>query len=304
MEDTAFYRDVTHLALNEVGADPSCFSLSNDAFHQDILTRHNSWPLAMNATSTHDTKRSEDARARLIALTWQDSDVLAELSDLKEACSAPNERAAWHLVQAALAIWSEAGAEEPNIVERLERYLIKAEREAKKETSWTDQNEAYEDNLRSAVHSLIGSSHARLGAVYEKIRSDVEHIVLARTALKLTVPGIPDIYQGTEFENTRLVDPDNRATVLESTAQIETELDQKKFDLTRQLLALRRQQPRLFTEGNYTPVDSGNDAFCFERAGSRRLTVAVRLRRNASLPAPPSSCIAHDDWGWVAYFPT
>jgi (1->4)-alpha-D-glucan 1-alpha-D-glucosylmutase len=299
LEDTAFYRYISHLALNEVGADPAQYSLQADDFHKAVLQRARTEPLAMNTTSTHDTKRSEDARARLLALTWGDEGAFRTLHELRTRWHQPSRRSGWHLVQAALAVWPDGDTSSAHLAERLASYLVKAEREAKRETSWTDPDDGYENALRSAAADFVSRESDAIRSLLARTRAAYETVVLARTVLKLTLPGIPDTYNGTETEYLKLVDPDNRGAVIGSSLPEEGTFDRRKFDLTRSLLRLRRAHPALFLEGDYTPIETPRDTLGFKRGSGPVLHVGIRRRPSASLAGIPGDCIHESAGGRV-----
>jgi len=214
VEDTAFYRYGRLISLNEVGGDPSRFGTSVEEFHADMERRQSKQPLAMLATSTHDTKRSEGVRARLALL----SEIPREWADAVRRWSAGNEchrtdgkpdrSDEYHLYQTLVGAW-------PIETERVETYVEKAIREAKVHTSWTRQDAAYEEAARSFVRGILAD---------DAFRADLERFVaplvepgrvnvLAQTLVKATAPGVPDFYQGTELWSLSLVDPDNRRPV-------------------------------------------------------------------------------------------
>lgn len=267
IEDTAFYTFNRLVSLNEVGGDPGQFGISLHEFHQSCAAIRAQWPETMLDSTTHDTKRSEDVRARI--------HLLAEMPDrwakTVRRWAAYNVRhrplefddrnMEYLLYQTLIGAW-------PIDVERMTRYAEKAAREAKTHTTWTDRNEAYENALRVFIGSMFDdvgwcNRLARfVGGLIEPGRINS----LAMTLLKLTAPGVPDIYQGTETWNLRLVDPDNRQDVdydihrrllgeLTSLTpqQILARSDEglPKLWVIKQSLALRRERPEAFTHGEY-----------------------------------------------------
>jgi (1->4)-alpha-D-glucan 1-alpha-D-glucosylmutase len=214
VEDTAFYCFNRLVALNEVGGDPGQFGCGLEVYHQSCLDAQRQWPHAMLATSTHDTKRSEDVRARL----WTLSEIPAAWTAAVKRWSLWNERhrsgkypdrnAEYLFYQTAVGAW-------PISPERMSAYMEKAAREAKEHTHWTEPNCDYEEALKGFVSRTMAD--AAFGADLEQFVADLVepgHInSLSQTLLKLTSPGIPDIYQGTELWDFSLVDPDNRRPV-------------------------------------------------------------------------------------------
>ncbi|MFO8152635.1 malto-oligosyltrehalose synthase [Thioalkalivibrio sp.] len=271
VEDTAFYRFHRLVALNEVGGDPRQFGLSVDAFHRasrDSLIRH---PTAMLASSTHDSKRSEDVRARLVLLSeipqaWGRA-VRAWMQHNARHRSAhgPDPATEYLLYQTLVGAW-------PIDSERLTAYMEKAIREAKQHTTWTQNDPDYEQAIRDFAQDLLADSEFR-----EMVEAFVAPLILpgrvnslAQTLVKCTAPGVPDIYQGTELWNLSLVDPDNRRPVdFEQRQRLLAELDTLSADqilargdeglpklwVIREALALRRDRPQAFgPTGGYEPV--------------------------------------------------
>jgi (1->4)-alpha-D-glucan 1-alpha-D-glucosylmutase len=231
LEDTAFYRYNVLLALNEVGGDPQRFGLSVRAFHQANQQRQERWPYTMLATSTHDTKRGEDARCRLDALsevpgTWAEH--VARWSRLNAAARtnvdgepAPDRGDEYLFYQALLGAWPATGtslAPPAELVERMQGYMLKALREAKLHTSWVNNNRPYEQaTLRFVARVLDRKSGHPFLASLAPFRTQIAfHGMLnslAKVVLKLASPGVPDFYQGCETWNLSLADPDNRRPV-------------------------------------------------------------------------------------------
>ena len=232
-EDTAFYRYFRLLALNEVGGDPRRFGVSVAAFHSLTQDRARSWPRAMVTTATHDTKRGEDARMRLALLSEMPREWgrrVAQWLRLNRSRRSevedevvPDRNVEYLFYQTLLGAWPpglEPGDTEGTrrLAERIEAYMIKAVREGKQKSSWSNPNTAYEAALQRFVQTVLDATRAnpflvefhgfgetlgRLGAIAS----------LSQLVLKLTVPGVPDIYQGDELWDFSLVDPDNRRSV-------------------------------------------------------------------------------------------
>jgi (1->4)-alpha-D-glucan 1-alpha-D-glucosylmutase len=214
VEDTAFYRDLRLLSLNEVGGDPGIFGSSPDAFHEASRQAQERWPLRMITTSTHDTKRSEDVRARLDVLSeipaaW--GRAVAEwrgMARRRRRGARVDGHAEYLLYQTLVGAW-------PIGMDRLGPYLTKALREAKLRTTWASPDEAYERAVAELARRLLGdqafvaSVEAFVGLILRPGRVNS----LSQLLLKLTAPGVPDIYQGTELWDLSLVDPDNRRPV-------------------------------------------------------------------------------------------
>ena len=263
VEDTAFYRWNRFVALNEVGGDPGRLSLSVAGFHETNLARS---PGGLLATTTHDTKRSGDVRARLAAISADPAEWEAIAGARIGGWRDPNE--AYLVLQTLVGAW-------PLTAERLELYLEKALREAKVNTSWIDRDEEWETGAKAWAVGLLAD--AELGAYAERLAERADRIVLGTTLLKLTAPGVPDLYQGDELPYLALVDPDNRRPV-------DWELRRRllasgeppaKLDLIRRTLALRARRPGAF-RGGYEPVDAGEDVCAFTRGGDVLVAVAIR----------------------------
>jgi len=257
-EDTAFYREVRLLSENEVGAEPDDDPLGIDGFHRAMERRAALMPHGLTLTSSHDTKRSEDARVRIAAITRAP----AEFEAWFRICSgfAParlNPNFVWYVAQIFLAMQPGDG----DLGERLADHVVKALREAKSETFWTAPDVQLEEAAQAYVRRLA-SHFPRHAIEVDPILAVAERLSLVQTALKLTVPGIPDIYQGCELASYSLTDPDNRRTVdFEARARIlkdpgaaTTALDRAKFRLTQRLLQLRRDTPELFLSADRKSV--------------------------------------------------
>ncbi len=286
VEDTAFYRYARLLALCDVGGDPARFGLAADDFHARCLQRLHRFPLAMLATTTHDTKRTADVRARIAALSWRPTlweqhlrrwMVLTE--ELRSDRGAPDDSERYFLFQTLAGAW-------PIELDRFERYTEKALREAKRNTSWVDRNADWERDVLGFCRALY--THQEFRADFEpfaeQLARDGERIALAMVALKLTTPGLPDIYQGDEMEFRALVDPDNRRAVdwswnraMLARLQGGSPPDRQtaKLWLTMRLLHLRIRRPEAFVAG-YEPLDAGPDCVAFLRGDDVLVVVATR----------------------------
>jgi (1->4)-alpha-D-glucan 1-alpha-D-glucosylmutase len=271
VEDTAFYRYHRLVALNEVGGDPGRWSLPVDGFHAANLERARRFPFHLLASQTHDTKRSGDVRARLVALTWLPDEWAAFVRSVR----APDDV---HPADVYLVLQTLVGAW-PLTRERLDGYLEKALREGKLRSNWLEPDETYERRVQELAWSLrdaVEPFAARVAPLGEQI-------ALAQTLLKLTCPGVPDIYQGDELESLSLVDPDNRRPVDWEARRRALADPPPKLRTIREALALRARRPDVFA-GSYEPVDAGPDVCAFERGGEVR--VAVPLRPGARLDPP------------------
>ncbi len=266
-EDTAFYRFARFIALNEVGGNPARFGVLPEAFHERCRRAAGQWPRSMLALSTHDTKRAEDVRARLFLLSeipgrWGNTARRwMERSRRRRGEGAGPDPAAEYFLYQTL-----VGAH-PLPLERAREYMLKAVREAKSHTSWTDPDPDYEEGLLSLLAHLYADS-----AFQEELEAFTGSLVLpgritslALKLVQLTAPGIPDTYQGTELWDLSLVDPDNRRPVdfelrrtvlngLESASPEEILLEMERGDpkmwVIRQALEFRRERPELFGPGS------------------------------------------------------
>jgi (1->4)-alpha-D-glucan 1-alpha-D-glucosylmutase len=309
LEDTAFYRYHRLLALDEVGGDPSAKAISVDAFHEAMKVRAREWPHGMTATATHDTKRGEDARARLIALSeipgeWASAVARWKILNaphlvIEGEMRAPSAAFEYMLYQTLIGAWP---ADEPDdtLTERMQAYALKAAREGKQETSWLNPNQAYEAGLQKFIGRILDRSvSAEFLASLETLARRTALLgalnSLSQITLKATIPGVPDFYQGTEFWDLSMVDPDNRrpvdftgrAGMLASTETPDWEnLVQHwpdgriKFALTRRLLKLRSELADVFTDGDYQPLQvrgphSGHVIAFARRHGRDAAIVAV-----------------------------
>jgi (1->4)-alpha-D-glucan 1-alpha-D-glucosylmutase len=308
LEDTAFYRFHRLLALNEVGGSPDARGLSVEGFHRLMQSRGKTFPHGLTATATHDTKRGEDARARLLALSeladeW--GQAAAHWRNLNsrliasEGAPGPYPAHEYMLYQALLGAWPLEGVDR-TFIERVQAYAVKAAREGKQQTSWLAPDEPYEKGLMDFISRILDRAQsadfiaafdafARRTALIGALNS------LSQLVLKTTMPGVPDYYQGTEFWDLSFVDPDNRRPVdfaaraagLTSLADpdwqslVENWSDgQIKFALLSRLLAIRQQFATVFTDGAYYPLTvEGRDrdeVVAFTRtSGSRAVIVVV-----------------------------
>jgi len=300
LEDTAFYRYHRLIALNEVGGDPSAKALSVDAFHEAMKVRAREWPHGMTATATHDTKRGEDARARLMALAELPGEWVSAVARwkilnapqlvIKGEMRAPSATFEYMLYQALLGAWP-MGGRDGQFLERIQAYALKAAREGKQETSWLNPNQAYEAGLRTFLSRILDrSTSAEFLNSLETLAQRVSLLgalnSLSQITLKATIPGVPDFYQGTEFWDLSLVDPDNRRPVdFTERTSVLTSLEAPdweslaqnwhnghvKLAWTRRLLKLRTELADVFAHGDYQPL---------EIAGPHRDHVIAFVRRH------------------------
>jgi len=287
IEDTAFYRYLRLVALNDVGGDPGRWGVSVQEFHEANEIRARRFPRGLLITQTHDTKRSGDARARAGALSAMASEWAEHvrrwyaLTDELVAAGAPDEHERYLLFQTLVAVW-------PITPERLDGYIEKALREAKRNTSWVDQDHDWERCVK-AFAAALATDVAFLAdflPFVEQVAAAGERSALGQLLLKLTVPGIPDIYQGDELIDLSLVDPDNRRpvdwdarrTALDALrAGLPPTRETMKLHLISRALELRARRPDAFT-GAYEPVEAGAAVMAFTRGAEREVLVVVVLR--------------------------
>jgi len=345
LEETAFYRYNRLVSLNEVGGEPDRFGVPVNEFHQQCLARREKWPASLSATSTHDTKRSEDVRARIHALSeipraWREAVARwhrwnrRHLSEV-DGRPAPDRNDAYLLYQTLVGAWPLlplTSEDATAFTSRIQHYMRKATKEAKLNTSWINPNEAYDEAIKSFVSKILAPGPgnrflrdflafhphiARLGMVNS----------LAQTLLKITAPGVPDFYQGTEIWDFSLVDPDNRRPV-DFPARVALLADMRdriangdlaalardlvsrwedggiKLYTIHRALGCRRQTPDLFQVGDYVPLrtggTSGDRVVAFARRGPTGAVVTMVPR----LVAPVTDAGARLPLGPVAWSDT
>jgi (1->4)-alpha-D-glucan 1-alpha-D-glucosylmutase len=287
VEDTAFYRYLRLLALNDVGGDPGRFSLPIEAFHAANVERP---PLNLLVTQTHDTKRSGDVRARIGAIAGMADEWEAHVRgwlQLTSEVPGPDETERYLVFQTLAGAW-------PIEPERLDGYLEKALREAKRTTSWIEPDEEHEAAVKAYARGLIELPEFRedFDPFVAELAAAGERAALGQLLLKLTVPGLPDIYNGDELPLLSLVDPDNRRPVdwearREALAALRRgeDVDPKLLLIVR-ALELRARRPEAFA-GAYTPVEAGDDVIAFTRGDDEVLVVVpVRSPEGATLELP------------------
>ena len=344
IEDTAFYRYVRLVSLNEVGGEPSRFGVSAAAFHRVNQDRARNHPYSMVATATHDHKRGEDVRARINALTeitaeWRRrvrrwAQLNARHKPTVDDQTGPSRNDEYLLYQTLVGTWPPdlLDPRHPGLkpfAERVAAYMTKAIREAKLRTSWSHANQAYETAVDQFVRRILDPvrSPAFLADIIPfQARIGVTGAcnALAQTLLKLTTPGVPDIYQGTEYWDLSLVDPDNRRPVdyddrQGSLATLEAVPPSglvsswrngrvKQFLIAR-TLALRAMMPAVFSDGSYQPLEvtgghSERVVALARRLGDTAVVVVVPrltapLLGDSQAPLPPAS-----SWGATAVVTT
>jgi len=298
VEDTAFYRWTRFTARNEVGNDPAKFGVRPDEFHEANAERRRNWPEAMTTLSTHDTKRSEDVRARLAVLAELPGDWTELVHRWVRIAPLPDPPLAHLIWQAAVGSW-------PISRERLFAYAVKAAREAATATTWQHPDDGFEALIRGMVDRIFDDPalHGEVTGFVASITPPGWSNSLGQKLVQLTMPGIPDVYQGTELWDYSLVDPDNRRPVdFSARRALLARLDDgwlppvddsgaAKLLVTSRTLRLRRQRPELFT--GYRPVYAEgrvpDHALAYDLGGV--VALATRL---------PVGLSRHGGWGDTA----
>ncbi|QQS45726.1 MAG: malto-oligosyltrehalose synthase [Acidobacteriota bacterium] len=341
VEDTAFYRFYPLSSLNEVGGEPGRFGVSLDDFHRHNFRRLVERPHSMSTTSTHDTKRGEDVRARINSLsevpgkwyrairTWRalNQNVKPRIGD----AAVPDANEEYLLYQTLIGTWPLTPLNRttrPEYIGRIRDYLIKAMREAKVHTSWINPNEAYERAAEEFIEGILtpGPSN-RFLRTFLKFQAMIArsgiYNSLAQTLIKITAPGVPDIYQGTELWAFDLVDPDNRRPVdypqrIETLSALQRRAKNDPAELLKELIAhpqdgaiklhllnrslhFRRHNRELFTEGDYLPMEARGEkeyhviGFSRRQNGKTAIVLAGRFfTRLGDLRQPPAG---REVWG-------
>ncbi|MDP9342723.1 MAG: malto-oligosyltrehalose synthase [Actinomycetota bacterium] len=312
VEDTAMYVFPGLLSRSEVGGHPGEPALSVEEFHGRMRGRGREWPRGLSATSTHDTKRSEDVRARISVLSEIPDEFGRRVARWRRwnaghvrtvgARPVPDPAEEWRLYQTLVGAWPLSAEEQGGFVRRMQDYAVKAAREAKVHTTWLAPDEAHERALRAFVRSVLATSNepfrGDLEAFLERVALAGAVSSLAQVVLKATVPGVPDLYQGTELWSLALVDPDNRRPVdfTLRTRMLETlegadpaELlaswpdGRIKLWVTRAALRFRAEHPDLFARGTHVPLEVSGPrrdnvvAFARRRGRDWSVTLAPRL---------------------------
>ncbi|HSK86181.1 MAG TPA: malto-oligosyltrehalose synthase [Rubrobacter sp.] len=338
MEDAALYVYNRLISLNEVGGEPERFGVSVPEFHRLNAERLECWPHSMLSTSTHDTKRSEDVRARIDVLSeipgeWRERVVRwSELNapHRRDAGGelAPSRDDEYHLYQTLLGAWAlgEPDAEGLEALrERIKAYMEKAMREAQVRTSWTDVNEEYEEGVAGYVDALLSATSPFL-QVFLPFQRRVARIgalnSLSQSLLKLTIPGVPDVYQGNEVWDFSLVDPDNRRPVdFELRKRLLADLrrldlsdvrallkdgswqdGRPKLYLIWKALEMRRESPELFEDGGYVALRAVGERrehiVAFARRHGREVAITVAPRLYAKMMDAEGPLVAAPEaWG-------
>jgi (1->4)-alpha-D-glucan 1-alpha-D-glucosylmutase len=281
VEDTWFYRAARLVSLNEVGGEPALFGMSVNEFHERAKRRARDWPSAMITLSTHDTKRGEDVRARITVLSQVAGPWAQRMVRWNRVCLPPDEATGLFLWQNIVGVWPLSGEVGDAERARLHAFTEKAIREAAVHTTWIDPDHEFEESVHAWLDALIdGPIATEITALVQHLDSAARSDALAQKLLALTVPGVPDIYQGTELWDDSLVDPDNRRPV--DFALRRTELDalaHRKIRVVAAALQSRREHPDMYLSGGYTPVFADGAAAEHVIAYRRGDDVLVAIQR-------------------------
>lgn len=328
VEDTLMYTYNRFIGHNEVGDAPESFGFTPDEFHQRMAERQDRWPLSINATSTHDTKRGEDVRARLNVISDLDGEwiqIVQEWQQLTKSFKtddAPDVNDGYFLYQTLIASFPFSEEDEKDYGKRLHEYLQKVVREAKTFSNWTTPNEQYEEGFKNFASKLLdkkGAFWKSFEPFFRKISDFGIYNSLAQLLLKFTCPGTPDVYQGTELWDFSFVDPDNRRPVdytkrSEWLTEFEAAEDESyltnlwndrqnakiKLWLTQKLCNLRRQQPEFFLQAQYIPVQVEGKykdyVFAFARQYKQTVMLVAVPLHPAQLCLEQEKDFAELDW--------
>lgn len=292
MEDCLFYRDARLVSLNEVGSEPHLFGVSVAEFHQRAAVRARMWPTAMVGLTTHDTKRGEDVRARIGVLSQVPS-LWAELvGKWTLATPPPDARTGLFLWQNLFGVWPADGQITDSLRQRVHAYAEKAIREAAVHTTWNDPDSDFETKVHTWLDAVFdGPVAAEMTSLVARLDMHARSDALAQKLLGLTVPGVPDVYQGTELWEDSLVDPDNRRPVDYAARRDALSANRHpKLRVVSSALTLRRDRPAAFTEGRYTPMLADGPA-----AGH----VLAFLRGDDVLTAVTRHTVRLSETGWA-----
>ena len=327
LEDTVSYIYNRLTALNEVGGEPQQFGSSVETFHERNMDRYRNWPVSLLATSTHDTKRSEDVRARIVAISeipelWRRSLQRWRMANRRwkrmiNDLEAPDANEEYLLYQTLLGTWPIRADGEPEsaitqeYVERIQAYMAKALHEAKINTSWIQPNEEWDAAMQEFVAKILDcSARNKFLLIFLPVAKDIARLgainSLTQTLLKLTSPGVPDIYQGDEIWDYSLVDPDNRRPVdynrrREMLAALPGATPGElmrawpdgriKMFLTQRVLRFRREHADLFQRGEYLPLRASGmfaeSCISFARRLTDKWIAVIAPRLSSRVGFPP-----------------
>jgi (1->4)-alpha-D-glucan 1-alpha-D-glucosylmutase len=336
-EDTALYIYNRLLSLNDVGGNPESFGISLDEYHRFILARCGDWPYTMNTTSTHDTKRGEDVRARINVLSefpkeWESvlglwADINASQKEILNGMQVPDRNDEYLLYQTLIGAFPFIEDQFSAFIERIKRYVIKAVRESKRHSSWIDPNILYEEGFLRFVNEIMKrTSQNRFIESFLLFQKKIAFYgiwnSLSQLLVKLTSPGIPDIYQGSELWNLTLVDPDNRSavdfdkriTLLQGLKKLErgdlhalikeilshSEDGRLKLFVTERVLGMRKRHSRLYLHGGYIPIKARGKfkehIICYARTYRESWGITVAPRFLTSLVREGKIPVGREVW--------
>jgi (1->4)-alpha-D-glucan 1-alpha-D-glucosylmutase len=304
VEDCLFYRDARLVSLNEVGGEPHRFGVGLAEFHHTAATRARLWPQTMTTLTTHDTKRGEDVRARIGVLSQVPSLWTEFVARWEIAAPSPDPATGRFLWQNIFGVWPVRGEVTGELRDRLHAYVEKAIREADWHTSWTDPDAGFEDAVHRWLDTILDGPIAdQLTELVAQLNPHAASDALGQKLLALTMPGIPDVYQGTELWDESLVDPDNRRPVDYAVRRASLkELQHPKFRAVTVALRLRRSHPDSFVGGEYVPVLASGQASDHVVAFRRGEDILVAVTRwtvrladtgwgNTVVPLPEASWV-------------
>lgn len=333
LEDTTFYRYNRFISANEVGGNPEKLGCSKAEFHNFILERQRSWPFSLNATSSHDTKRGEDTRARLNVISEipeEFANSLVDWSKTNQVCKrrfngklAPDRNEEIYLYQMLLGAYPSTADEKPEFINRIKMHMIKALREAKQNSNWLSPNTFYETAVECFIEQILSNKDFMEAflPLQQKIAFYGFFTSLSQVLLKMTCPGVPDFYQGTELWDLNMVDPDNRRPVnylirqqaLNEIAKLEPSRAQSllgsscnvkaKLYLIYKILNLRQKSKQLFDEGTYMPLEVKGEHKDYVVAFMREkndLTTVVIAPRFLTRVIEPNTAWRSADWADTA----
>lgn len=262
VEDCLFYRDARLVSLNEVGGEPHRFGVGAAEFHHSAASRARLWPQTMTTLTTHDTKRGEDVRARIGVLSQVPSLWAEFVARWETRAPSPDPATGQFLWQNIFGVWPVNGQVTRELRDRLHGYAEKAIREAAWHTSWNDPDVDFEDAIHRWLDTVLdGPVAGQLTELVAQLNPHAASDALGQKLLALTVPGIPDVYQGTELWDDSLVDPDNRRPVDYAARRAALhELQHPKIRVVTTALRVRRAHPDTFLRGEYVPVLADGDA--------------------------------------------
>ncbi len=299
VEDCYFYRDARLVSLNEVGGEPHRFGVGAAEFHDRAATRARMWPQAMTTLTTHDTKRGEDVRARIGVLSQVPSLWTEFVARWEARAPSPDPATGQFLWQNVFGVWPVTGLVNQDLRERLHAYAEKAIREASWHTTWNDPDADFEDAVHRWLDAVLdGPVAGQLTELVAQLNPHAASDALGQKLLALTVPGVPDVYQGTELWDDSLVDPDNRRPVDYAARRTAlAALEHPKIRVVTTALRVRRNHPDAFLRGDYVPVladgESAEHVVAFRRGDDILVAVTrwtVRLKDtgwgNTVLPLP------------------